>query len=172
MRKRKRKQEKYFLSFFLSLLSLSLFSLFTRTVYLFFFFSGMNLQDKYPKCQAYPPVPNWYTSYVAAIIEPHFFVYATRNIIVILGLKDFRYFNSIIAAKEKINAIDAHDVFCYVGGADKTVRVWNIVANSLTTSHAVHKVIQTHIHAHTRIQTYTLQKIVQVVLNTHCIRQK
>lgn len=169
MRKRKRKQEKYFLSFFLSLLSL--FSLFTRTVYLFFF-SGMNLQDKYPKCQAYPPVPNWYTSYVAAIIEPHFFVYATRNIIVILGLKDFRYFNSIIAAKEKINAIDAHDVFCYVGGADKTVRVWNIVANSLTTSHAVHKVIQTHIHAHTRIQTYTLQKIVQVVLNTHCIRQK
>lgn len=132
----------------------------------------MDLQDKYPKCQAYPPVPNWYTSNIAAIIEPHFFVYATRNIIVILGLKDFRYFNSITAAKEKINAIDAHDVFCYVGGADKTVRVWNIVANSLTTSHAVHKVIQTHIHAHRRIQTYTLQKIVQVVLNTHCIRQK
>ncbi|ORE01553.1 hypothetical protein BCV72DRAFT_70827 [Rhizopus microsporus var. microsporus] len=120
----------------------------------------MDLQDKYPKCQAYPPVPNWYTSNVTAIIEPHFFVYATRNILVILGLKDFRYFNSITAAKEKINAIDAHDVFCYVGGADKTVRVWNIVANSLTTSHAVHKVIQTHIHAHTRIQTYTLHKIV------------
>ncbi|CAO3689943.1 unnamed protein product [Rhizopus microsporus] len=99
----------------------------------------MDLQDKYPKCQAYPPVPNWYTSNIAAIIEPHFFVYATRNIIVILGLKDFRYFNSITAAKEKINAINAHDVFCYVGGADKTVRVWNIVANSLTTSHAVHK---------------------------------
>lgn len=100
----------------------------------------MDLESRYPKCQAYPPVPNWYSSNVTAVMDPHFFLYATRNYIVMLDLKELRYFNSFTASFDKINAIATHGIFCFTAGVDKIVRVWNTLTNTLTTSYSEHKV--------------------------------
>ncbi|KAG0994605.1 hypothetical protein G6F28_005586 [Rhizopus arrhizus] len=99
----------------------------------------MDLESRYPKCQAYPPVPNWYSSNVTAVMDPHFFLYATRNYIVMLDLKELRYFNSFTASFDKINAIATHGIFCFTAGVDKIVRVWNTLTNTLTTSYSEHK---------------------------------
>lgn len=100
----------------------------------------MDLTNRFLKYKAYPPVPNWYTSNVTAVVEPHFFLYATRNLVVVLGLDDFKYFNSFAASSEKIQAIAAHETFCYTAGVDNVVRCWNILLGSLLTSHDEHKV--------------------------------
>jgi hypothetical protein len=115
----------------------------------------MDLTDKFSKCKSYPPVPNWYSSNITAIVEPQFFLYATRNCIVVLDLKTLKYFHSFTVSNDKIQAIAAHETFCFTAGIDKTVRVWNIVLGSLLTSHNEHKVFlrtrstrhrDTHLH--------------------------
>ncbi|KAI9339130.1 quinon protein alcohol dehydrogenase-like superfamily [Pilaira anomala] len=100
----------------------------------------MDITDRFPKYRAYPPVPNWYTSNITAIVEPHLFLYATRNIIVVLGLENLRYFNSFAVSNDKIQAIAAHEAFCFTAGVDKVVRGWNILVGSLVTSHTEHDV--------------------------------
>ncbi|KAI8070529.1 quinon protein alcohol dehydrogenase-like superfamily [Gilbertella persicaria] len=97
------------------------------------------MEERYPTYKSYPPVPNWYSSCITAIIEPHFFLYATRNCIVILGLWDLRYFGSFTVSTEKVTAIAAHETFCFTAGVDKTVRVWNVLLGSLLTSYTEHK---------------------------------
>ncbi|KAI8378119.1 hypothetical protein EDC96DRAFT_215674 [Choanephora cucurbitarum] len=99
----------------------------------------MNMLERFPKHQSYPPVPNWYSSYTTSVIEPHFFLYATRNCIVILSLQNLRYFNSFTVSNEKVTAIAAHETFCFTAGTDKTVRVWNVLIGSLLTSYCEHK---------------------------------
>ncbi|KAI9246142.1 hypothetical protein BY458DRAFT_80207 [Sporodiniella umbellata] len=99
----------------------------------------MSLQGLYPKCRAYPPVPNWYSPNATAISDSKFFLYATRNIVVILDLQELKYFNSFAASLEKINAIDVHSVLCFTAGADKLVCVWNMMSNTLAASHGEHK---------------------------------
>ncbi|KAI8088174.1 quinon protein alcohol dehydrogenase-like superfamily [Thamnidium elegans] len=98
----------------------------------------MDISGRFPKYQAYPPVPNWYSSGVTAIVDPHLFLYATRNLVVVLGLQDLEYFNSFAVSNDKIQAIAAHDSFCFTGGVDKVIRGWNILLGSLITSHSEH----------------------------------
>lgn len=100
----------------------------------------MDISDKYPKYQSYPPTPNWYSSNVTAIVEPHFFLYATRQTIVVLDLNDLKYFTSFIASRDKINAIAAHDTLCYTAGTDKKVRVWSIMSGYPLVTYGNHKV--------------------------------
>lgn len=100
----------------------------------------MDITDRFPKYRAYPPVPNWYTSNITAIVEPHLFLYATRNIIVVLGLENLRYFNSFAVSNDKIQAIAAYEAFCFTAGVDKVIRGWNILVGSLVTSHTEHDV--------------------------------
>ncbi|KAI8387435.1 quinon protein alcohol dehydrogenase-like superfamily [Blakeslea trispora] len=99
----------------------------------------MNVLERFPKFRSYPPVPNWYSSYTTSVVEPHFFLYATRNCIVVLGLQDLRYFSSFVASNEKVTVIAAQENFCFTAGIDKTVRVWNILMGSLLTSYCEHK---------------------------------
>lgn len=101
----------------------------------------MPKQDRYPPCQAYPPVPNWYTSYAGAISEPHFYVYATRNLLVVLDLDRLRFVKAFIASIDKIQAIAVHDKFCFAGGVDTTIRGWNVLDGSLLATYTGHKVI-------------------------------
>lgn len=100
----------------------------------------MDLQSRFPKYQAYPPVPNWYTSNITAVVDPHLFLYATRNVIVVLGLENLKYFNSFAVSNDKVEAIAAYDTFCFTAGADKAVRGWNILLGSLITTHTEHEV--------------------------------
>ncbi|KAI8987234.1 WD40-repeat-containing domain protein [Mycotypha africana] len=100
----------------------------------------MDLTDKFPKFTSYPPVPNWYSFNIAAIVEPDFFLYATRNIVVVLSLSGLRYFTSFIASKDKkVVALAAHGTFCVTAGSDNIVRVWNLILGSHLTSHSAHQ---------------------------------
>lgn len=102
----------------------------------------MDLKDRIPKFKAYPPVPNWYCSNVTAVVDPHLFLYATKNVVVALELKDLTYFNSfaVTADKEKVIAIAAHDSICFTAGTDKVVRGWNTLLGSFITKHTEHNV--------------------------------
>ncbi|KAI9264915.1 WD40-repeat-containing domain protein [Phascolomyces articulosus] len=96
------------------------------------------LMEDLPPCQAYPPVPNWYTSHCAAVSDPNYYVYATRNTIVVLDLSSFRFVRAFIAAKDKIQAIAAHQQFCFAGGADNVIRAWSLSNGSLLMTYNVH----------------------------------
>ena len=98
------------------------------------------LQVLLPQCQAYPPVPNWYTSHCATVSDPHYYIYATRNTIVVLDLSSFRFVRTFIASKEKIQAIAAYEQFCFVGGADNTIRAWSLSNGSLLKTYEGHLV--------------------------------
>ena len=102
----------------------------------------MNIAERTPSWKAYPPVPNWYSSNVTAIVEPDLFLYASKNIIVCLVLKDLSYLSSfaVTSEKEKIMAIAAHDLVCFTAGTDKVVRGWNMTLGTMITAHVEHKV--------------------------------
>jgi hypothetical protein len=134
----------FFTSFWIDFKFLLYFRLFLLPLYIS---QTMDLTNRFPKYKAYPPVPNWYSSNVTAIVEPHFFLYATRNLVVILGLTDLKYFNSFAASSDKLQAIAAHETFCYTAGVDSIVRGWNILLGSLFTSHEEHKVSEKEILA-------------------------
>ncbi|GAN02571.1 conserved hypothetical protein [Mucor ambiguus] len=93
----------------------------------------------YPKHRCYPPAPNWYSLYATAVVEPHFYLYASRNLVIVLALQDFRYCNSFTAAEDKVDVIAAHGKYCYTAAAaDKTVRLWDFMSGSLISTHNEH----------------------------------
>ncbi|KAI9494242.1 WD40-repeat-containing domain protein [Zychaea mexicana] len=94
--------------------------------------------NEHPPCQAYPPVPNWYTSHCAAVSDPHYYVYATRNMIVVLDLSAFRFIRAFIASQDKIQAIAAHKQFCFVGSTNGTIRSWSLLNGSLLITYHGH----------------------------------
>jgi hypothetical protein len=100
----------------------------------------MNLAERFPKYQCYPPAPDWYSSSVTAIAEPSFFIYACKKVIVILDLDNLRYVNSFLASNDKVNAIAAHETFCFTAGADMKVRMWNVVLGTLLATFNSHQV--------------------------------
>ncbi|KAF1807462.1 WD40-repeat-containing domain protein [Mucor lusitanicus] len=91
----------------------------------------------YPKHRCYPPAPNWYSLYVTAVVEPHFYLYLSRNLVIVLALQDFRYINSFTAAEDKVDIMAAHGKCCYTA-ADKTVRLWDFMSGSLVSTHSEH----------------------------------
>lgn len=93
----------------------------------------------YPKHRCYPPAPNWYSLYVTAVVEPHFYLYLSRNLVIVLALQDFRYINSFTAAEDKVDIMAAHGKCCYTA-ADKTVRLWDFMSGSLVSTHSEHSV--------------------------------
>ncbi|KAI8332303.1 WD40-repeat-containing domain protein [Chlamydoabsidia padenii] len=90
------------------------------------------------KVAAFPPGPNWYSSYTALTTDD-FYVYASKNFIVILHLHSLSYRSSFSGALEKINAIDAHTHLCFVAGKDPVIRLWNLLDGSLLTVLQPHK---------------------------------
>lgn len=95
----------------------------------------------YPKHRCYPPAPNWYSLYVTAVVEPHVYLYLSRNLVIVLALQDFRYCNSFTAAEDKVEVIAAHGKHCYTAAAaDKTVRLWDFMSGSLISTHNEHSV--------------------------------
>ncbi|KAL7321195.1 hypothetical protein PS15m_000991 [Mucor circinelloides] len=91
----------------------------------------------YPKHRCYPPAPNWYSLHVTAVVEPSFYLYLSRNLVIVLALKDFRYYNSFTAAEDKVEVIAAYGRHCYTA-ADKTVRQWDFTSGSLLSTHHEH----------------------------------
>lgn len=93
----------------------------------------------YPKHRCYPPAPNWYSLYATAVVEPHFYLYASRNLVIVLALQDFRYCHSFTAAEDKVDVMVAYGKHCYTAAAaDKTVRLWDFMSGSLISSHQEH----------------------------------
>lgn len=90
----------------------------------------------------YPPTANWYSCYCSAISSLGYYVYASRNAIVVLRLSDLQYVKNFTAANDKIQTIDVHEQLCFVAGEDPKIRVWNILDGSLLTSIPGHKVKQ------------------------------
>ncbi|CEP17806.1 hypothetical protein [Parasitella parasitica] len=108
-------------------------------------FQGLLALDKtiqmdliYPKHRCYPPAPNWYSLYAAAIVEPNFFLYASRNLVVVLGLSDLRYYNSFTVTEDKAEVIAACGNYCYTAGTDKAVRLWDFTLGSMLSIHNEH----------------------------------
>jgi len=93
----------------------------------------------YPKHRCYPPAPNWYSLHVTAVVEPSFYLYLSRNLVIVLALKDFRYYNSFTAAEDKVEVIAAYGRHCYTA-ADKMVRQWDFTSGSLLSTHHEHTV--------------------------------
>ncbi|KAI8136904.1 quinon protein alcohol dehydrogenase-like superfamily [Fennellomyces sp. T-0311] len=87
--------------------------------------------DDLPTCQAYPAVPNWYTSHCATVSEPSYYIYATRNMIVVLDLSTLRFIRTFMASKDKIQAIAAHGQYCFTAGVEPKIRAWNLHDGSL-----------------------------------------
>ncbi|KAK4517382.1 uncharacterized protein ATC70_000717 [Mucor velutinosus] len=93
----------------------------------------------YPMHRCYPPAPNWYSLYVTAVVEPHFYLYSSRNLVIVLALEDFRYCNSFTAAEDRVDVIAAYGKYCYTAAAaDKTVRLWDFMSGSLISTHNEH----------------------------------
>lgn len=116
----------------------------------------------YPNYRCYPPAPNWYSLYAAAIVEPNFFLYSSRNLVVVLDLKDLRYYNSFTAAEDKVDVIAAYGNRCYTAGGDKSVRLWDFTSGSMLSIHNEHAVsfisirniINIDIYANINIERY------------------
>ncbi|KAL0089761.1 WD40-repeat-containing domain protein [Phycomyces blakesleeanus] len=93
-----------------------------------------------PLCEAYPPAPNWYTSYAATTVEPHFYIYAARNSIVVLDMRTMQFRRTFLASLDKIQAVAAYEQFCFTGGVDPTIRAWNILDGNYITKYNSHNV--------------------------------
>lgn len=92
--------------------------------------------------QAYPPVPNWYTSHCACVVDSlNYYVYASRNAIVVMDLATFAFVKTFLGAMQRINAIAAHEQFCYIAEGNR-IRTWNLIDSRLLIAYkAIHKVI-------------------------------
>ena len=92
--------------------------------------------------QAYPPVPNWYTSHCACVVDSlNYYVYASRNAIVVLDLATFAFAKTFLGAMQRINAITAYQQFCYIAEGNR-IRAWNLIDSRLLVAYnAIHKVI-------------------------------
>lgn len=102
----------------------------------------MDLTNRIPNFKAYPPVPNWYSSNITAIVDPHLLLYASKNVIVVLDLTTLQYFNSFAASgeRDKVTAIVAYDTYCFTAGTDRTIRGWNILLGTTLTKQYEHEV--------------------------------
>ena len=60
--------------------------------------------------------------------------------IVVLDLSALRFVRAFIASTDKIQAIAAHQQFCFTGGAEQTLRAWNLHDGSLLMTYTGHTV--------------------------------
>ncbi|KAI9317067.1 quinon protein alcohol dehydrogenase-like superfamily [Dichotomocladium elegans] len=89
--------------------------------------------------QAYPPVPNWYTSHCAKVAGTSYYVYGSRNIIVVLDMQSRTFQKAFLGASDKIQAIAIHDHFLYVATVSE-IYAWNLIDKSLLMTYdRVHK---------------------------------
>ncbi|KAI9004278.1 WD40-repeat-containing domain protein [Phycomyces nitens] len=96
-----------------------------------------------PLCKAYPPAPNWYTTYAATTVEPHFYIYAARNSIVVLDMRTMQFRRTFLASLDKIQVVAAYEQFCFTGGLDPIIRAWNILDGNYITKYNTHNVAVT-----------------------------
>ncbi|CAG8500464.1 3388_t:CDS:10, partial [Racocetra persica] len=87
-----------------------------------------------------PPAPNWNSTKAAAIsLEENLFAYTSSNDVILLSAGTLQYVGRFRGHTDKVNAVDFCDNLCASGGADNTIRCWDVLTQKQTAILKHHK---------------------------------
>ncbi|CAG8603467.1 7355_t:CDS:2, partial [Acaulospora colombiana] len=87
-----------------------------------------------------PPAPNWNSSKASGLsIRANTLAYASSNNVVLFNAETLHFEGVLIGHSARVNALAFCDILCATGGADTTVRCWDVINRKQLSTLSNHK---------------------------------